>query len=148
MSATKKVVINACYGGFSLSPRATKRLAELQGRECYFFNNRAPDGGYDLHRYFPISIEQAESQGLFWSAFDVADPNGCDYSAHILDDFDAKRDDPLLIQVVEELGAGHRTGASGSCANLRIVEIPADVEYVIDEYDGSESIHEKHRSWP
>ena len=37
--------------------------------------------------------------------------------------------------------------ANGPCASLEIVQIPDDVEYEIDEYDGSESIHEVHRSW-
>lgn len=32
-----KVVINACFGGFSLSALATKRYFELKGRPCYFF---------------------------------------------------------------------------------------------------------------
>lgn len=39
-----EIVINVCYGGFSLSPEATKLLAAKKGKECYFFdtltNNR------------------------------------------------------------------------------------------------------------
>jgi len=35
---TKKIVINTCFGGFSLSPKAIKRISELKGKECYFFN--------------------------------------------------------------------------------------------------------------
>lgn len=59
-----------------------------------------------------------------------------------------ERHDPLLVQVVEELGPDkHREGASGRCAQLHIVEIPDGVQYEIDEYDGMESIHEIHRSW-
>jgi hypothetical protein len=30
---------------------------------------------------------------------------------------------------------------------LEIVEIPDDVEYTIEEYDGLEHIAEKHRTW-
>ena len=56
---------------------------------------------------------------------------------------DIKRDDPLLIKVVEEMGEK----ASGSCAKLKIVEIPADVEWGIHEYDGSEHVEERHRTW-
>jgi hypothetical protein len=58
-------------------------------------------------------------------------------------DGNLERTDPILIQVVEELGKD----ADGPCAELEIVEIPDDVEWEIDEYDGYESIHEKHRSW-
>lgn len=56
---------------------------------------------------------------------------------------DLPRDDPYLIQVVKELGSR----ASGSCANLKIVEIPGDVSWHIAEYDGNEWIAEDHRTW-
>lgn len=57
-----------------------------------------------------------------------------------------RRDDrtnPLLVRVVEELGKG----ADGGYAELKIVEIPDDVKYEIDEYDGIEHIAENHRTW-
>lgn len=47
-----------------------------------------------------------------------------------------ERDDPVLVQVVEELGAG----ASGRHARLGIAELPAGTLYRIDEYDGMESV--------
>jgi len=53
------------------------------------------------------------------------------------------RDHALLVRVVEELG----DKASGRCADLKVVEIPDDVEWEIDEYDGSEHVAEKHRTW-
>ena len=59
-------------------------------------------------------------------------------------DFDIERDDPILVKVVEELGSEK---ASDSLAKLKVVEIPDDVEYEIDYYDGQESIHQKHESW-
>ena len=58
-------------------------------------------------------------------------------------DRDIARDDPILIQVVEELGIG----ANGKFAALKVVEIPNDVEWQIDEYDGVEWVAEKHRTW-
>ncbi len=58
-------------------------------------------------------------------------------------DFNNHRDNPELVKVVEELG----TKASGTCANLVIVEIPDDVEWFIDEYDGWETVREKHKTW-
>jgi hypothetical protein len=36
---------------------------------------------------------------------------------------------------------------NGRFSNLKIVEIPDDVEWQIDDYDGMETIHEKHRMW-
>lgn len=56
---------------------------------------------------------------------------------------DIKRNDPILIQIVEELGEA----ANGSYARLKAVEIPDDVEWTIKEYDGDEWIAEKHRTW-
>jgi hypothetical protein len=37
--------------------------------------------------------------------------------------------------------------ASGDSAQIVIVEIPAGIEWFIQEHDGVESIHEKHRKW-
>jgi hypothetical protein len=53
------------------------------------------------------------------------------------------RDDELLIRIVEELG----DKASGYCAELEIVEIPDDVDWYVEEYDGSEWVAERHRTW-
>ncbi|CAK0757599.1 hypothetical protein CCP1ISM_7520003 [Azospirillaceae bacterium] len=30
---------------------------------------------------------------------------------------------------------------------MEVIEIPDGVDWTIDDYDGVESIHEKHRSW-
>lgn len=65
-----------------------------------------------------------------------------DYTG-ILNEFDYERDHPLLVECVETLG----DAASGKQSKLKIVEIPDDVEWEIAEYDGRESIEEKHRSW-
>ncbi len=58
-------------------------------------------------------------------------------------DRDVARDDPYLIKVVKELGMA----ANGAHANLKIVEIPGDIEWLIQEYDGAEWVAEKHRTW-
>jgi hypothetical protein len=58
--------------------------------------------------------------------------------------FDRDRANPKLVEVVEKLGEK----ANGFCASLRVIEIPDDVkEWYIDDYDGVETIHEKHRYW-
>lgn len=48
-----------------------------------------------------------------------------------------------LIKVVEAFGAA----AGDEYSRLAIVEIPDDVEWTIDEYDGREWVAEKHRTW-
>jgi hypothetical protein len=59
-------------------------------------------------------------------------------------DREIARDDPYLIQVIENIGPKK---ASSGLADLAIVNIPADVEWQIEEYDGLEWVAEKHRIW-
>lgn len=58
-------------------------------------------------------------------------------------DRDIARDDPYLIQTIRELGEA----ANSRFCTLKIVEIPAEVEWEIGEYDGLEWVAEKHRTW-
>jgi hypothetical protein len=58
-------------------------------------------------------------------------------------DFEIKRNDPILVEIVEQLGEA----AGGFFSALKVVEIPDDVEWGIEEYDGNEWIAEKHRTW-
>jgi hypothetical protein len=60
------------------------------------------------------------------------------------DNYLAYRQDPRLIAAIENVGKEY---ASGGLAKVRIVEIPDDVNWEIKEYNGIETIHEKHRSW-
>jgi len=53
------------------------------------------------------------------------------------------RDDPLLIQVIQELGES----ASGMFASLRIVSIPNGISFHIEDYDGKEWVAEDHHTW-
>jgi len=58
------------------------------------------------------------------------------------DDYDKYRTHPDLIEAIET-----SSNPNGSYANIEIVDIPDDIEWEIDDYDGVETIHEKHRSW-
>jgi len=57
--------------------------------------------------------------------------------------YDIRRDDPALVQVVEELGEK----SSDRYADLHVVEIPEGVSWLIGEYDGLEHVAERHRTW-
>lgn len=152
-----KIVINNCYGGFGLSPLAVKRLAELDEKECYFFT-----GGIAEKKYTPITLEQAMDDALFFNAFSVPNPkellqskdwyemtdeekntHNNLYESIELRHRNIERNDAKLIQVVEELGQK----ASARCSELVIVEIPDDVKWQIEEYDGQEWVAEEHRTW-
>lgn len=72
----------------------------------------------------------------------------CFYIGSVTEDnyfteYDLARDDGFLIEVVETLGEKANT----RYAHLKVVEIPDDVEWQIEEYDGIEHIAEKHRTW-
>jgi len=54
-----------------------------------------------------------------------------------------ERNNYKLIEVVETLGEE----ANACHAQLKIVEIPDGIEWVIGEYDGIEHVAEKHRIW-
>jgi len=53
------------------------------------------------------------------------------------------RDDERLVRVVEELGEE----ANGHAAELKVVAIPDDVQWVIAKADGVEHVSEVHRTW-
>jgi hypothetical protein len=151
-----EIVINKQFGGFSISALAVKKLAELDGRDCYFFKNSCIGGDDNFEE---ITLEEA-GKCFFWFAFSVKNPEdyfpkekrGKDgfFTAYNnawekigLDNRELDRSNKNLIKVIRELGKK----ANGPCASLKIVKIPDGVDFEIDEYDGMESIHEKHRSW-
>lgn len=53
------------------------------------------------------------------------------------------RNDPVLVQVVEQLGSL----ANDRYAELTVVEVPDDANWYIAEYDGNEWVAEG-RTWP
>jgi hypothetical protein len=95
----QQIIINTCYGGFSISREAI-----------------------DLYNHY--------------AGFDaVTSPYAQRDEYH--------RDDPMLVRVVRELGER----ANGDHAQLKIVTIPDDVDWILEEYDGIEWIAERHRTW-
>ena len=61
-----EIVINVVHGGFSLSPKAIKRLAQLNGKECYFYTSGIGEP------YIRIT-EEAASREIMHTAFSVSD---------------------------------------------------------------------------
>jgi len=141
-----KIVINRRYGGFGLSIKAQMRYLKLIGKKCYFYERTKyayENNGVD--EYVRISSKKAET---VFTAYTITEDLGKTITNLPNDDRfwyegDLERTDPLLILVIEEMGKK----ADGEYAELEIVEIPDDIEWEINEYDGRESVHEKHRSW-
>ena len=57
--------------------------------------------------------------------------------------YNIERNDPFLVQVVEELG----DEANDFYAELRVVDVPDEAKWYIHDYDGLESVYEQHRIW-
>ncbi|NDB28149.1 hypothetical protein EB151_01195 [archaeon] len=112
-----KIVINKCYGGFGLSEEAVLLYAKKKGLNLIVQR----DKGLKINHYYL----NEKKDGNYFSERDI------------------QRNDLILIEVVNELGEK----ADGFCSELKIVEIPDDVEWIIEEYDGKEWIAEDHRRW-
>ena len=129
-----KVVINNCYGGFGLSKLAYIRYAELTMIKLYFFVYEFDSKGYREH-------SDDDPDYISFSTYTTPDITKLDNNEYYFED--PERDDPILVQVVEELG----DKANGKNAKLKVVEIPDGTNYSIGEYDGIEHIAENHRTW-
>lgn len=132
-----KVVINRCFGGFGLSPLAVKEYLKRKGKECFCYDNSFSE------KMKKVDIENA-NLFVIYSTKDLGkEITWEDLKESYFSERDIPRNDTDLVEVVESL----KDKANGSCASLRIVKIPDDVEWEISEYDGLETVEEKHRSW-
>ena len=135
-----KIVYNGCYGGFSLSEKAIARYLEIQGKEYW------PDEKKNVYLKTHWTIPKDHQDRIRWSELEKLSWENLSpkerkefsdiYNEYVFQDRDLERDDPILVQVVEELG----DEANGMCAELHIEEIPSGTLYRIDEYDGRESV--------
>lgn len=127
-----KVVYNACYGGFNLSREACKRYWELQGKQAWIED---ADWGFTV---WLVPPEERVVQPENWHSLPLEERIAFNkkYSEQTWDDDRVDRHDPILVQVVEELG----DKANGMCAKLAVEEVSGP--YRIDEYDGYETVKE------
>lgn len=137
-----EVVINSCFGGFGLSPKAVMRFAELSGFQLFAVQDqRKEDGSLDFSKFEPYN-EEKNPFVIHYLTKPLLEDGDYEPDSY-WNERSIQRNDPILVQVVRELGEA----ANGKCAELKIVEIPDDVAFEIEEYDGVESIHEVHGSW-
>lgn len=116
-----KIVYNACFGGFGLSHKAIKRYGELKGLNLVFIK--------DKDFYLGLDEDDAYTVGAWYR-------DGIKKDENYFSSYDFERNDPILVQVVEELG----DEASGEFSQLQIAEVEEGQRYRIDEYDGRESV--------
>ena len=118
-SIEMKVVINKCFGGFGLSHEGIMRYAELSNTNIIAVDAEKDD--YVRKHYYLNEV----SNDNYWASMDLL------------------RNCPYLVQTVEELG----NASFGNYAELKVVDVPDDVDWEIGEYDGTEWVAEKHRTW-
>jgi hypothetical protein len=122
LRGVRHVVINACHGGFSLSHDAILLYHRYAGTQIYW-RDLEPSSSWSPRIYH-------------------LDPECTDQ--HCWSDQDLVRDDPVLVRVVRELGGD---AAGGPAAMLKVVKVPADVSWIVQDYDGMEWVAEVHRTW-
>jgi len=116
-----KIVINSCFGGFGLSDAAFEDLMTRKG------------------------VAWEKQVNSYITAYDYYDAGHLEEDEHYLSyrQFTENRADPDLVAVVEQFGKDVNT----SYSELKIVDVPDDVEWFIVEYDGLEHVAEEHRTW-
>lgn len=107
-----KVVINRCYGGFGLSPRAYTRIFEIMGKECCLYTlgrNREYvyyTGDDKLGVLFPYDSPLMPHLGVANLTPEQKKQQSEWCHEHALPDLGYERAHPALVQAVEELGGG------------------------------------------
>ena len=127
-----KVVYNACYGGFGLSKEACQRYWDIKGQQVWIEDAQ---WGSTVWLVAPEDrIPSKEGDAFYSMSMDERVAYNRAHSEQTWYDRNVDRHDPVLVQVVEELGKK----ANGDFANLQIDEVHGP--YRIDEYEGNESV--------
>lgn len=142
----RRVVINDQHGGFGLSNEAVLRYMEILGTPVWNeYDEKWPSLNLVTYWLVPPGDGRVEAEPENWSKMPLAERQAHNalYGQQVFNPRDIVRDDPVLVRVVKELGSK----ANGNHASLKIVDVPAEVDWEIEEYDGAEWVAEKHRTW-
>lgn len=132
-----KVVINTCFGGFGLSKESCQRYWDLKGQQVWIEDEKEYPalGMFTVWLVSPSERVKHKTSHQFSSmSMDERVVYNRKVSEQTWHYRNVERNDPVLVQVVEELG----DKANGKYSKLQVVEVNGD--YRIDEYDGYESI--------
>ena len=162
-----EIIINKCYGGFEISTKAykewRKRCVERNGLFIY--------GENTSHQFKPtnkaFSFVEEETYGkcvkmtlqdldkshkqfdkIFYTQKDFGDVVDTKKipKRQRIEHLNGKKDirvDPILIEVVKELGEKANTRVS----DLEVVKIPDNMKWEILEFDGYEYLVDSKRCW-
>lgn len=130
----RKIILNKGYGGFDLSKKAYELYAKKKGLELYTYTMTIENNKY--------KYKYSDGSDFFMTYFTKDFGNNVeiseeDYEKYVLYLRETAREDKTLIEVVEELGKE----ASGMCGALKIVKIPDNAFFIIDSYDGLETLY-------
>ena len=132
-----KIVYNKSYGGFGLSKEACRRYFDIKGQQVWIEEDTEyPSLGIFTVWLVPPNerLENKTSKQFSSMSMDERRAYNQKQSKQTWYDRDVDRHDPILVQVVEELGVK----ANGNYADLAIAEVNGP--YRIDEYDGMETV--------
>ncbi len=138
---SKKVILNKCFGGFGVSKKAYELYTKKKGLNLFCYECDIKDYRNHIYKY-------AKDDNLFNHYFtkdfgDNVQISNEDYEKYSLYLDTRYREDPILIEVIEELGEE----ANNKYSQLKIVEIPDNLNYTIDDYDGIETLHQEVQEW-
>lgn len=134
-----EVVINRKYGGYGLSYKAVMAIAKRKGIKLYAYTYDYDDSS--LQRVIPYNPKKHDVHTVHYCTKPNIKTNKQLNRFYYIDNWE--RTDKDLIAVVKKLGKA----SYGKYSALVIVKVPEDVEWEISDYDGVETIHEKHRVW-
>jgi hypothetical protein len=146
LKGNQEIVINKCHGGFSLSVDAVQRYLEIKGIPVWSeFDEKYKSLGIVTYWLVPPDGVRVSGQPDNWHSMSIQErqDHNAKYDEQVFNAGAVARDDPVLVQVVKELGSR----ANGRHANLKVIDVPGDVNWRIEEYDGAEWVAEVHRTW-
>ena len=129
-----KIAINKCYGGFSLSDKAIGMIMKRKGLKCYRYKQTKFNYSDGVDEYTRID-DNEPSSFVSYSTTDLGKTIGNIPYENYWYYRNLERTDKDLVSVIEELG----NEASGRYGSVKVIEIPDDVDWEIDDYvEGSE----------
>jgi len=127
----QRVVYNSCFGGFGVKNDVVRWVRENRSRL--------------EEEYDDTEVEQLAERTLPGEMYpDGSGPR--DERSDYIGDLYIDRDNELLAHIVS--GQSEYTGrVNGRHSSLYVAEVPDDVKWTIDRYDGRERVEEKSRTF-